>query len=75
LTRSIGLPIILVMDIQILISEILASGLTQTEVAKAIMCSQATVSDIARGLQKTTTLNLGLRILALHKKVAKKKAA
>jgi predicted XRE-type DNA-binding protein len=60
------------MDIQTLITEILGTGLTQTEVANTVKCSQATVSDIARGLQKTTTLDLGLRILELHQKVVMK---
>jgi plasmid maintenance system antidote protein VapI len=56
------------MDIQTLMTEILNTGLTQTEAAKTLKCSQATVSEIARGLQKTTTLDLGLRILELHNK-------
>jgi predicted transcriptional regulator len=72
LTLCIGKPIILLMDIQQKVKEILDSGLTQTEVADIVKCSQATISDLATGKQTTTELHLGLRIIELHKERTRK---
>jgi predicted transcriptional regulator len=72
LTFSIGSPIIVFMDIQQTVKEILGTGLTQTEVADIVNCSQATISDLATGKQTTTELQLGLRILELHKERTRK---
>jgi transcriptional regulator with XRE-family HTH domain len=59
------------MDIQLIVNEILETGLTQTDVATRVKCSQATISDLARGLQTTTKIDIGLRILELHAEVVK----
>jgi transcriptional regulator len=61
------------MDIQITVKEILNTGLTQSEIASLVNCSQATISDIAAGKQTTTNLQIGLNLLELHQRLVKNK--
>jgi transcriptional regulator len=61
------------MDIQITVTELLNTGLTQSEIANLVNCSQATISDIASGKQTTTNLQIGLNLLQLHERLVKNK--
>ena len=65
LTSDIGLPIIRRMW-KSLITDILRSGMTQTEVAKAIGISQASVSDIYRGVVSDPKASIADAIRLLH---------
>ena len=47
-------------------SEILASGMTQTEVAQTLDISQASVSDIFRGVVADPKVSIADGIRALH---------
>lgn len=62
------------MNIPSKVKEILATGLTQKEAAEFVGCSQATISDLATGIQTTTKFEFGLKIVELHKSVCKKSA-
>lgn len=50
-------------------------GMTQKEIAEAVGCGQATISELATEKQKTTSFEVGKRLLDLHKKVSGAKAA
>jgi predicted XRE-type DNA-binding protein len=62
------------MNIQSIVNEILNHGYSQKDIAEYVGCSQPTVSDISNGIQKTTNLDIGLKILELHKSVSEKAA-
>lgn len=56
------------MDIQIAITELLASGLTQQQLARMLGCSQPAVSAYARGDRGSRiSMVLGERIASLHR--------
>lgn len=57
-----------------LISEILASGMTQMEVAAALGISQASVSDIYRGIVLDPKVSIADGIRALHAERCKEAA-
>ena len=48
--------------------------MTQKEVADYVGCSQATISDLATGIQTTTKFEFGLKIVELHKAIFEKAA-
>lgn len=60
---------------QLLLSEILASGLTQIDVAKALNISQATVSEIYRGVRDDPKVSIADGIRALHAERCKQQEA
>ncbi len=62
------------MNIPSKVKEILNTGITQKEVAEFVGCSQATISDLATGIQTTTKFEFGLKVLELHKSIQKKAA-
>ncbi len=64
---------ITVMNLQQSIKDILDTGLGQVELANILDCSQSTISFLLNGETKTTKLELGLRILDMHKKITKKR--
>ena len=54
------------MDWKIIIAQVQAkSGLTQPQLAQLLGCSQAHISDLARGRQREPRYSLGLRLLEL----------
>jgi predicted XRE-type DNA-binding protein len=61
------------MNLQQSIKDILDTGIGQVELASILDCSQSNISFLLNGGTKTTKLELGLRILELHKKVTKLK--
>jgi predicted transcriptional regulator len=54
------------MDLQKLISELTAVGITQREIADAMECTQATVSRYASGEIGTTNYASGKALVELH---------
>lgn len=56
------------MDIKQTVNDILASGLTQQELADLVPCSQATICAYANGDRGARpSLQIGLRLSELHK--------
>lgn len=70
MTEQIGVPIIGVMDIIKTLSTLQALGLTQSEIASAIGCSQPTISDMTSG--KAGTTRPSFKIISGLQKLAKK---
>lgn len=56
------------MDWQNLIKSLVESGLTQIEIAEATGSTQATISDIQRGITKDPRSSIGLSLLAIAKR-------
>ncbi|WP_147328297.1 hypothetical protein [Duganella sp. BJB475] len=55
------------MDIQKITSELLASGLTQQELADQVPCSQGLINAYAQGNRgKRPTMAIGNRLIELH---------
>lgn len=50
-----------------IISHLIAAGLTQQRIAAACGCSQAAISEIARGRVGEPRHGLGEKLLALHR--------
>lgn len=63
------------MNWKTLISDLIASGLTQAQIAERVGCSQATVSELMNGKTETPNFALGTALVALHKKAKRKQAA
>ena len=61
------------MNLQNSIKEILDTGIGQVELAGILQCSQSNISFLLNGESKTTKLELGLRILNMHKKIIEKR--
>jgi len=56
------------MDFQKITSELIATGLTQQELAGLVPCSQPTISAFLRGNRgNSPSLKIGARLLDLHK--------
>lgn len=55
-----------------IIAEIVASEMTQIQIAAIVGCGQATISDLAFGTTKEPRHSLGEAIMALHQKVLAK---
>ena len=62
----------MVMNWQILLSDITRAGITQVDMAKEFGCAQSTISDLARGVTRSPNFELGQHLFALHKKVVRK---
>lgn len=54
------------MDWPQLIAELIAAGMTQTEIATECGVRQSTVSELSRGTIKSPSFELGTRLVALH---------
>jgi len=55
-------------DFQKLVSDLLNSGLTQTELAKKVPCAQATIAAYKSGARgKMPSMEIGNGLMALHK--------
>lgn len=64
------------MDTKTITSEILASGLTQQELADMVPCSQSLISALLRGERGARlSFQIGQSLLAIHKRRCKKKLA
>ena len=55
------------MDWKNIIAELINEGLRQTEIAQTAGVSQAVISDLLHGKQRTVAWEIGERLLALHK--------
>lgn len=55
------------MNISALIKELLNKGMTQTEIARNLGCSQPTVSDMANKKINDPSLSIGLGLIKLAK--------
>lgn len=55
------------MNIQSIVQDLLASGLTQTEIAAKCDCAQSRISEIANGRAANVSFALGTALVALHK--------
>jgi len=62
------------MDWKLIITELVASGSTQVQIAAVCGCSQATISELLRGLIKQPSYPIGEALLSMHKKHSRKKA-
>lgn len=51
-----------------IIKDLREIGLTQLQIARAVGVSQATVSDLSSGLQKSVNYSLGKNLVAYHKR-------
>jgi len=69
------MPIQQTPDWQALLLDMRSSGMTQEQIAKAVGLSQASVSDILRGVVKRTEFSRGMRILAAHRVAMRRKSA
>jgi transcriptional regulator with XRE-family HTH domain len=49
-----------------LVSELMQSGMTQQEIGAAVGLSQPAISDIARGVTKSVTWDVGEKLKRLH---------
>lgn len=54
--------------------KIVATGLSQAEIARRVGLSQPTVSNLLSGKIKTTGYGYGVKIMALHKAVTRSRA-
>lgn len=60
------------MDWKKIITDIMAAGITQPQIAKQCGCSQATVSELATGATSQPRYSLGAALLVLHKRKTKR---
>lgn len=60
------------MNTQSMLTELSALGMTQYQIAEACGISQPYVSDLIVGRRKTPGLDIGLRIINLHKRMMRK---
>ena len=70
-----GIPIIEGMDFKKIIAELIAGGMTQTQIADSCGCSQSTISDIATGEITNPAYRIGAALVALQQLALTKKAA
>lgn len=63
------------MNMQAIVQALIAGGLTQTEIATKCGCTQGRISEIANGKAKTVTFELGMALVDLHKRMARKARA
>ena len=78
LCSNLDMPNICTPDWAGLLREMVATGMSQAQVAKAVDLSQPSVSDLINGHVKATEYTRGLRILQAHKEAirrAKRKPA
>jgi transcriptional regulator with XRE-family HTH domain len=56
-----------------LVLDMLATGITQQQLADMVPCGQGTISKYALGLRgERPTMEIGNRLIALHKKLCRK---
>ena len=60
------------MDFKQLIADLMAAGISQPQIAKQCGCAQATVSELASGVNKQPRYTLGAALVALHKRKIKR---
>ena len=58
------------MNWPVVIQELKARGFSQLEVAKQCGTSQATVSELSRGVTKSPSYELGAKLIQLHQQAA-----
>ena len=64
------------MDTKKIVSELLATGLSQQALAEKIPCSQSTISAFGLGSRgRRPTLAIGLRLMQLHQELCEKPAS
>ena len=63
------------MNWQTLITELQEAGLTQVQIAEKCNSKQSTISDLLRGDGRAPRYALGASLVALHKRVTRRKAA
>lgn len=56
------------MDWQLLIADLQKRGLSQSQIATACNCGQATISDLANKPEREPSFKLGQALIALRKK-------
>lgn len=61
------------MNWKCLISELIASGMTQVQIAQKAGCTQASISDLATGRTENPAYSIGSALIALHKKATRKR--
>lgn len=74
LPSNIASTIMLLMNWQKTISELLAAGLTQIEIAKSCGCAQSTISEILNDEKRVPSYPIGAALLELHKKKTRRLA-
>lgn len=57
------------MDWKKLTQDLIASGLTQVEIANRVGCSQPTIAQLASGAQRDVRWTYGEKLRSLHRKV------
>lgn len=58
------------MDIQQTVIELLATGMTQQQLADRVMCSQSLIAAFVNGTRgKQPSLNIGVRVIELHAEI------
>ncbi len=62
------------MDWKLLIAELCAAGMTQTEIGERVGLSQSSVSDLVRGITRTVGWDTGNKLVRLHKRLVGKVA-
>ena len=60
------------MDWTKLIADLCGTGMTQPQIATAIGCSQASVSEMANGITKNPKYSIGAALISLHKRVMRR---
>ena len=60
------------MNIKTAIQEILANGITQSELAAMVGCESPTIHNLLFDKQKHTRMELGIEILAVHRNLMRK---
>ena len=63
------------MSMQSIVQDLLAWGLTQTEIGAKCGCTQGRISEIANGHAKSVSYSLGAALTDLHKKQSRKARA
>lgn len=63
------------MDWKKLTQDLIASGLTQVEIANRVGCSQPTIAQLASGAQRDVRWTYGEKLRSLHRKVVGRRKA
>lgn len=63
------------MNWQELVSDLIKSGMTQTEIAEAAKCTQPFISELYTGRKKSCDYEIGVVLVRMRDKTMKKKAA
>lgn len=61
-------------NIQKIVAEIIASGMTQTQLAELVPCGQSTINGYLNGQRgKQVAMPIGMRLLEIHASVVKRR--